>query len=81
MLESQGLRLPPVYYGAVDSTPLWLCLLGELWRAGRNDDTVRSLLPNAARAAEWLLAAGLERRRDGPATAGSSATGTPPGTA
>ncbi|SDL59974.1 N-terminal domain of (some) glycogen debranching enzymes [Arthrobacter sp. ov407] len=58
VLESQGLRLPPVYFGAVDSTPLWLCLLGELWRAGRDDDAVRSLLPNAARAAQWLLAAG-----------------------
>ena len=52
VLESQGLRLPPVYYGAVDSTPLWLCLLGELWRAGRDDAAVRSLLPNAARAAD-----------------------------
>ena len=58
VLESQGLRLPPVYFGAVDSTPLWLCLLGELWRAGRDDYAVRSLLPNAARAAEWLLRAG-----------------------
>ena len=62
VLESQGLRLPPVYYGAVDSTPLWLCLLGELWRAGRHDAAVRSLLPNAARAADWLLAAGTRRR-------------------
>ncbi|GAA2129804.1 glycogen debranching N-terminal domain-containing protein [Arthrobacter humicola] len=58
LLESQGLRLPPVYYGAVDSTPLWLCLLGELWRAGPDDAVIRSLLPNAARAADWLLAAG-----------------------
>ena len=58
VLESQNLRLPPVYFGAVDSTPLWLCLLGELWRTGRDEDAVRSLLPNAARAAEWLLAAG-----------------------
>ena len=84
VLESQGLRLPPVYFGAVDSTPLWLCLLGELWRAGRNDDAVRSLLPNAARAVEWLLAAGAPdaagRNGDGPNTAGSSATRTPPAT-
>lgn len=58
VLESQGLRLPPVYFGAVDSTPLWLCLLGELWRAGRDDDAVRALLPNAGRAAEWMLSAG-----------------------
>ncbi|SDP66135.1 Glycogen debranching enzyme (alpha-1,6-glucosidase) [Arthrobacter sp. ok909] len=58
VLESQGLRLPPVYYGAVDSTPLWLCLLGELRRTGPDDAVIRSLLPNAARAADWLLAAG-----------------------
>ena len=58
VLESQALRLPPVYFGAVDSTPLWLCLLGELGRAGTDDAAVRSLLPNAARAAQWLLAAG-----------------------
>ncbi|MDQ0822835.1 hypothetical protein QFZ79_000575 [Arthrobacter sp. V4I6] len=61
VLESQGLRLPPIYYGALDSTPLWLCLLGELGRAGTDDSTVRALLPNAARAAEWLLAAGEVR--------------------
>ena len=61
VLESQGLHLPPVYFGAVDSTPLWLCLLGELGRAGTDDAAVRSLLPNAARAAEWLLnAAGVK---------------------
>lgn len=58
VLESQGLRLPPIYFGAVDSTPLWLCLLGELGRAGTDDAAVRALLPNAARAAQWLLAAG-----------------------
>ncbi len=58
VLESQALRLPPVYFGAVDSTPLWLCLLGELGLAGTDDAAVRSLLPSAARAAQWLLAAG-----------------------
>lgn len=58
ILESQALRLPPVYFGAVDSTPLWLCLLGELGRAGTDESAVRSLLPNAGRAAQWLLAAG-----------------------
>jgi hypothetical protein len=54
------LRLPPVYYGSVDSTPLWLCLLGELWRTGRAPDTVRAVLPAARRAADWLLAAGAD---------------------
>ncbi|GAB4100845.1 glycogen debranching N-terminal domain-containing protein [Sinomonas halotolerans] len=57
------LRLPPVYYGSVDATGLWLCLLGELWRTGRAPDTVRGLLPHARRAADWLLAAGWDGER------------------
>ncbi|AXJ09840.1 glycogen debranching N-terminal domain-containing protein [Arthrobacter sp. PM3] len=75
VLESQGLRLPPVYYGAVDSTPLWLCLLGELWRGGRDDAAVRSLLPNAARAADWLLAAGGASSEGADAAASRSGNG------
>jgi len=71
VLESQALRLPPVYFGAVDSTPLWLCLLGELGLAGTDDGAVRSLLPSAARAAQWLLAAGAA----GSGAAGKSANG------
>ena len=62
MLESEGLRLPPVYFGAVDSTLLWLCLLSELWHTGKADDAVRALLPNARRAAAWLLAVSITRR-------------------
>lgn len=58
VLESEGLRLPPRYFGAVDSTLLWLCLLAELWHTGREDDVVRALLPHARRAADWLLATG-----------------------
>jgi glycogen debranching enzyme len=50
------LRLPPVYYGTVDATALWLCLAGELSRTGRAPDAVRALLPAARRAADWLLA-------------------------
>jgi N-terminal domain of (some) glycogen debranching enzymes len=73
VLESQGLRLPPVYFGAVDSTPLWLCLLGELWRSGRDEAAVRSLLPNAAQAAQWLLGAGATGPAGG--AAGNNAPG------
>jgi hypothetical protein len=51
------LRLPPVYYGTVDATALWLCLLGEVWRTGRAPEVVRGLLPAARRAADWLVAA------------------------
>ncbi|TAP43646.1 glycogen debranching N-terminal domain-containing protein [Arthrobacter sp. S39] len=65
VLESEGLRLPPVYYGAVDSTSLWLCLLGELWRTGKADDAVRALLPAAQRAAQCLLASAGPADGDG----------------
>ncbi|HEY9357019.1 MAG TPA: glycogen debranching N-terminal domain-containing protein [Arthrobacter sp.] len=65
VLESEGLRLPPVYYGAVDSTSLWLCLLGELWHTGKADDAVRALLPAAQRAAQCLLASAGPADGDG----------------
>ena len=65
VLESEGLRLPPVYYGAVDSTSLWLCLLGELWRTGKADDAVRALLPAAQQAAQCLLASAGPADGDG----------------
>lgn len=26
--------LPPIYYGTVDATPLWVCLLADAWRWG-----------------------------------------------
>lgn len=75
VLESEGLRLPPVYYGAIDSTSLWLCLLGELWHSGKADDVVRSLLPAAQRAAGCLLAAANPREDADPADAARAAGG------
>ena len=30
-------HLPPVYYGTVDATPLWVCLLHDAWRWGLPD--------------------------------------------
>ncbi|GGM09208.1 amylo-alpha-1,6-glucosidase [Nakamurella endophytica] len=50
--------LPPVYYGTVDATPLWVCLLADAWRWGMPADEVAALLPAAERALDWL-------RRDG----------------
>ena len=29
--------LPPLYYGTIDATPLWICLLHDTWRAGVPD--------------------------------------------
>ncbi|MBA3906896.1 MAG: amylo-alpha-1,6-glucosidase, partial [Pseudonocardiales bacterium] len=46
--------LPPVYYGTVDATPLWICLLRDAWRWGMPADEVRALLPNLDAALEWI---------------------------
>lgn len=42
------------YYGTVDATPLFLILLHEAWRWTGDEELVRGLLPNAARALEWI---------------------------
>lgn len=51
----QGLRLPPVYYGSIDATPLWICLLHDAWRWGLADEVVRGLLPHLRAATRWLV--------------------------
>jgi hypothetical protein len=47
--------LPPVYYGAIDATPLWICLLHDAWQAGLPDADVTELLPALERALLWLI--------------------------
>jgi len=39
-----------LYYGTIDATPLWICLLNDAWRWGMPASEVRALLP-ALRAA------------------------------
>ncbi|WP_165063266.1 glycogen debranching N-terminal domain-containing protein [Marisediminicola senii] len=53
-MPGEGLHLPPLYYGTVDATPLWVCLLHDAWRWGMADDEVRALLPNLTAALEWM---------------------------
>ncbi len=50
--------LPPLYYGTVDATPLWVCLLHDAWRAGLPDDEVRALLPHLEAALAWMRDSG-----------------------
>ncbi len=50
--------LPPVYYGTVDATPLWVCLLADAWRWGMPAAQVAALLPAAQRALEWMVTDG-----------------------
>ncbi|ACZ20596.1 glycogen debranching enzyme [Sanguibacter keddieii DSM 10542] len=53
-IEGEGVVLPPVYYGTVDATLLWVCLLHDAWRAGLPDEEVEALLPHLEAALGWL---------------------------
>lgn len=52
--HSEGFTLPPLYYGTVDATPLWVCLLADARDAGLPDDEVRALLPHLEAALAWM---------------------------
>ncbi|MEV0219066.1 glycogen debranching N-terminal domain-containing protein [Streptomyces sp. NPDC050704] len=52
--DGQGLRLPPVYYGTVDATPLWICLLHDAWRWGLPAADIEPLLPALTAALDWI---------------------------
>ncbi|HET6356425.1 glycogen debranching N-terminal domain-containing protein [Streptomyces sp.] len=51
---SHGLALPPLYYGTIDATPLFITLLAEAWRWGMPEEQVAALLPTAERSLAWL---------------------------
>ena len=53
-LPGEGVTLPPVYYGTVDATALWIILLHDTWRAGVGDEHVVALLDNLKAALGWL---------------------------
>jgi glycogen debranching enzyme len=48
------LRRSGVYYGTIDATPLWICLLHDAWRWGMPEAEVAALLPNLRAALEWM---------------------------
>ncbi|MBE1461997.1 glycogen debranching N-terminal domain-containing protein [Kibdelosporangium phytohabitans] len=58
-------RLNSRYYGTIDATPLWICLLHEAWRAGMPADEVRALTPNLAAAMGWLTGPDADPDSDG----------------
>jgi glycogen debranching enzyme len=47
--------LPPVYFGTVDATALWVCLLHDAWRWGMPAVEIAELLEPLAAALGWLL--------------------------
>lgn len=59
-LDGEPAALPPLYYGTIDATPLWVCLLHDAWRAGMPEDQVRPLLPNLRAALTWIAELGDE---------------------
>ncbi|MEV7693826.1 glycogen debranching N-terminal domain-containing protein [Microbacterium sp. NPDC089189] len=53
-IPAEGVVLPPLYFGSVDATALWVCLLVDAWRAGMPEAEVRDLLPALDGALSWL---------------------------
>ena len=51
---TSDLRLPPVYFGTVDATPLWISLLHDAWRWGMASSTVAELRPHLDGALGWM---------------------------
>ena len=56
--RSTSVSLPPLYYGTIDATPLWICLLHDAWRAGLDEAEVTALLPVLEGALQWLVTYG-----------------------
>lgn len=52
---ADGTVLPPLYFGTVDATALWVCLLHDAWRWGMADTEVEALLPAMERALTWIV--------------------------
>ena len=50
-----GLSLPPLYYGTVDATPLFVVTLAEAWRWGADPAQVEALLPAVRRCLDWTM--------------------------
>jgi len=53
-LPDEGVELPPHYYGTVDATPLWVCLLADARERGLSDADTEELLPALEAALAWM---------------------------
>lgn len=54
-MKMPGSHLPPVYYGTIDATPLWIELLHDARMQGLDDSVLTDLRPVLEAAATWLL--------------------------
>lgn len=64
-LRIPGVVLPPIYYGTIDATALWVCLLHEAWQAGLPRAEVEALLPNLVAAMDWITGSSADPDGDG----------------
>jgi glycogen debranching enzyme len=53
-IPGEGVSLPPLYYGTVDATALWIVLLHEAWQWGMPESDVEALVPNLEAALAWM---------------------------
>jgi glycogen debranching enzyme len=53
-LPGEDVLLPPLYYGTVDATPLWVCLLADAFDAGMPRAEVAALVPALRAALAWM---------------------------
>jgi len=53
-IPGEDVSLPPLYYGTVDATPLWICLLADAHRWGMAEAEVEALLPHLEAALAWM---------------------------
>ncbi len=53
-IPGEGVVLPPLYYGTVDATALWINLLHDAWKWGLPEDQVQELLPTLEAALAWI---------------------------
>lgn len=54
-VDDGAFHLPPVYYGTVDATALWVAVLHDAWRWGMPPAEVEALLDPLEAALTWLV--------------------------
>ncbi|WP_460631216.1 glycogen debranching N-terminal domain-containing protein [Leifsonia lichenia] len=53
-IPGEGVVLPPLYFGTVDATALWVTLLHDAWKWGLPASEVEALIPHLEAALAWM---------------------------